>query len=106
METNAAQVFMKDVAVQQSAAEINEKPVPTKGVHNKENKEQRIRTLEPAITTGLIIFRKDWETAPEGYRLLVDQLRNFPQAKKDGPDGLAGAFKQATRRVASFRSVK
>jgi len=89
-----------------TAAEIGEKPVPTKGIKNTTNKEQRIRILEPAITTGLIIFRKDYLTAPEGYRLLIEQLRNFPQAKKDGPDALAGAFSQATRSSVKFRSLK
>ena len=91
MEANGFQ-GLSDFATFQSLIGDDE-PVPTKGVPNRENKDARIQSLEPAISTGILMFREDWRTAPGNYKLLIEQLLNYPQADKDGPDGLEGAYR-------------
>jgi hypothetical protein len=41
----------------------------------------------------------------ENYRLLVEQLQQYPQAAKDGPDALQGAYKRATRVGPQIRTL-
>jgi phage terminase large subunit-like protein len=88
------------------ADSLNDKdqiPVPTRAVANTENKDIRIKSLEPAISTGMLLFREDWLTAPENYKLLLEQLKNYPQAKKDGPDALQCSYKQLNKRGTQIR---
>ena len=44
--------------------------------------------MEPFISQGFLRFREDFDTAPENYTALLEQLQNFPQGKIDGPDAL------------------
>jgi predicted phage terminase large subunit-like protein len=99
MEDNGFQLLMKNDAVLASAKDGDE--VCTIGRKNTENKLARIRSMEPYVSQGFIVFRKDWETAPENYRLLIEQLVNFPQGMVDAPDALQGAHKQTQSRFMS-----
>jgi hypothetical protein len=96
MESNGFQMLLKNQAVKAStdAGEA----IPTTGRSNQENKPARIRSLEPFVSQAFIRFRKDWETAPECYRLLIDQLLSFPQGMLDGPDALESCHKQTRSR--------
>jgi len=96
MEQNGFQVLLKREAISQSVE--GGRSVPTVGRTAKENKEARIKALEPFTSEGLLLFREDWQTARGNYRLLIEQLRNYPQAEKDAPDALAGAFKTSRSR--------
>lgn len=93
---------LKDFAISDSLKSGGE-AVPTRGLPNTGKKESRIESLEPAITGSVLLFRKDYVDAPGNYKLLVEQLRNYPQGKKDGPDALQGAFKILNRRGPSIR---
>ena len=86
MESNGFQLLLQQDTVSASADEQD--PVPTIPRPSTKNKHARIQSMEPAISQGFIRFRDDWERAPEGYRLLLEQLQNFPQGKIDGPDAL------------------
>jgi phage terminase large subunit-like protein len=88
---------LKDFANADSLKDENEIPVPTRAVANTENKDIRIKSLEPAISTGMLLFREDWHTAPGNYRLLIEQLKGYPQSKKDGPDALQCAYRQVNK---------
>lgn len=90
MEQNGF-VGLKEFAQEKSLTDGGE-PVPTRGRANTENKDIRIQSLEPAVTQGMLLFRSDWMTAPENYKLFTEQFRNYPQAKKDGPDAVQGAM--------------
>jgi hypothetical protein len=90
MEENGFQ-GLKEFALHKSLGDGD--GVPTRGRSNTENKDIRIKSMEPAITSGILCFREDWMDAPENYRLLIDQLKNYPQAKKDGPDALQGSYR-------------
>jgi hypothetical protein len=56
------------------------------------NKNAKITNLELPISNGTLLFRDDWETAPHGYRHLIEQLFSFPLGHDDGPDALKEAF--------------
>jgi predicted phage terminase large subunit-like protein len=94
---------LRDYARADSLQDKDEIPVPTRAVANTENKDIRIKSMEPAVTTGMLVFREDWLTAPGNYKLLIEQLRNYPQSKKDGPDALQCAYKQINKRGPSIR---
>lgn len=97
METNGFQMLLKNQTVQASIA--SDRVVPTIGRTNTENKVARIRSMEPFVSQGFIRFRKDWETAPEGYRLVVEQLQSFTgNGMMDGPDALQCCHKQTQSR--------
>lgn len=102
MEDNGFQVLLAGGTVTSS---IDEKdPVPTVGRPNTENKIARIRSMEPFVSQGFIRFRQDWQTAPEGYSIMMEQLSNFPQGKMDAIDALHSAFVQ-TQQTVSFRRI-
>jgi predicted phage terminase large subunit-like protein len=61
------------------------------GVHQHQNKYQRISTLEPDITNGHLLFADDI------HPRLIDQLTLFPTSYDDGPDALHGAVAQLKR---------
>jgi predicted phage terminase large subunit-like protein len=65
---------------------------PLSGKSRVANKTAKITNLELPVTNGTLLFRDDWETAPNGYRILIDQLLNFPLGHDDGPDALKEAF--------------
>jgi predicted phage terminase large subunit-like protein len=61
------------------------------GVHQHQNKYQRISTLEPDITNGYLLF------SDAIHPRLIDQLTLFPTSYDDGPDALQGAVSQLKR---------
>ena len=75
--------------------------LPIVGRTTTTKKETRIASIEPAVSQGFIIFRHDFNTAPDGYRLLIEQLTNFPQFEVDGPDALALCWEQSKSRYAN-----
>ena len=99
MESNNFQFLMRDKSVQDALEEGEQ--VPTVGRPNTKNKIARIRGMEPFVSTGILLFRDDWRDAPEGYKLLIDQMSNFPQGAMDGPDALQGAHEQSKGRFYS-----
>ena len=61
--------------------------LPIKPVKSNAPKEIRIKSLEPLIENGLILFK-------ENQKLLLEQLEEFPKgAHDDLPDALAYAVK-------------
>ena len=86
MESNGFQLLLQQGAVDASAGDGD--PVPTVGRPSTTNKEARIRSMEPFVSQGFLRFREDFDTAPENYCILLEQLQNFPQGKIDGPDAL------------------
>ena len=68
-------------------------PLPLYKIDNQVNKEVRIRRLTPWLARKDIRFKGD----SPGARLLVEQLRDFPNADHDdGPDALEMALRLAT----------
>jgi predicted phage terminase large subunit-like protein len=61
------------------------------GVHQHQNKYQRISTMEPDISNGYLLF------AESVHPRLIDQLTLFPTSYDDGPDALQGAVSQLKR---------
>jgi predicted phage terminase large subunit-like protein len=99
MEDNGFQMLLRNNAIDESRAEGDE--VPTIGRKNTENKLARIRSMEPYISQGFLTFRKDYETAPEGYRILLEELLSFPQSHMDAIDAMQGAYSQTQSRYMS-----
>jgi predicted phage terminase large subunit-like protein len=65
------------------------------------NKEARIRSIEPFIRNGKILFREDWELA---YKLLINQLEMFPiSAHDDAPDALEGCMRLTESSLGWFK---
>ena len=86
MEDVMFQQILKDAAVDTLLREG--KTVPIMGRGQKENKIARITAKERHVTAGIVLFRDDWEDLP-GYRILMDQLKNFPLGDHDdGPDAM------------------
>jgi predicted phage terminase large subunit-like protein len=87
IETNQ---FQELLAVQLAAtARARGMPLPIVQMVNTVNKQVRIRRLGPYLARGEIRFRNT-----PGTRLLVDQLREFPEGKHDdGPDALEMALR-------------
>jgi hypothetical protein len=54
--------------------------------------------MEPSVSQAMLLIRQDWRDAPEGYGVLFEQLKMFPQGYVDGPDALHGAWKQTRSR--------
>ena len=65
-----------------------------------QNKEVRISSLTSPIERGFIKFR----SGHHGVRLLIDQLLDFPDGDKDGPDALEGAKSLADRFIYKKKS--
>ena len=99
MEDNGFQMLLRNNGIIASRDEGDE--VPTIGRKNTENKLARIRSMEPYISQAFITFRSDYETAPEGYKILLEELLSFPQSHMDGIDALQGAHSQTQSRYMS-----
>jgi predicted phage terminase large subunit-like protein len=89
MEQNGFQALMKD-NIMKAAMETGYR-LPITGRTETMNKDMRISSMEPYVTQGFLLFRDDWRTASGNYNVLMQQLREFPQAQKDAPDALCGA---------------
>lgn len=97
MESNGFQQLLIEQA-QTESLDDGDIPVPTMGYKTVQNKDVKIRGLEPFISQGLLLFREDHKDAPEGYELALDQFRQYPQAEKDAPDVIAVAHKKTRTR--------
>lgn len=70
------------------------------GVHQSEDKFERISTLEPEVTNGYLRFSTD--LSPR----FMDQMTYFPMGSHDdGPDALHGAVRQLKRRLGRVTQV-
>lgn len=98
LEDNHFQQLLKPLYTQaiEESGLINTRVV---GVHQHQNKYQRISTLEPDISNGYLLF------ADSIHPRLIDQLTLFPTSYDDGPDALQGAVSQL-KRVANQPRVR
>jgi len=72
-------------------------PMPLWGIENRVNKQVRIRRLTPWLSRRDIRFKAN----SPGARLLVEQLRDFPNADHDdGPDALDMAVQMMCEQLA------
>jgi predicted phage terminase large subunit-like protein len=80
-----ANQFQELLALQMiTHAKLRGMPMPINTIVNNVNKQVRIRRLGPYLKTGVFRFRDT-----PGTRLLVEQLRAFPEYEHDdGPDSL------------------
>ena len=63
--------------------------MPIKGVTNTANKDARIERFERHYSSKIVLFRRDYATAPNNYKELLMQLWQYPAAKyKDCPDAI------------------
>jgi predicted phage terminase large subunit-like protein len=100
-ETNGFQVLMKDNIM--NVAQEQGYQLPVTGKTTTKNKEAKITGLEPYISTGFLLFRKDWATAGGGYQILMEELQSFPQGDEvDGVDALAMAHEVSRGRYFSY----
>lgn len=91
METVQFQEYLKDQAINKALQE--DKLLPISGHDQRENKIMRITRIEKYTTSEQVLFREDWETAENGYDIMMRQLKNFPLGDHDdGPDALEGAI--------------
>lgn len=97
MENNGFQALLKDNVMRQALE--NGYHLPLTGRSTTINKIAKITAIEPYITQGFVLFREDWETAPHNYRMILEQLRSFPNCDYfDGPDCLAMAINETKSR--------
>jgi predicted phage terminase large subunit-like protein len=87
LEENHFQQLMKPLYLQ-AIEEANLSSLRVVGVHQHQNKYQRISTLEPDISNGHLLF------SDAIHPRLMDQLTLFPTSYDDGPDALHGAVAQ------------
>lgn len=89
MEINQFQEFLSD-ELKKRSSKVNAY-VPVHNRRNTSDKEGRIQSLQPHISSGTIRFSRKHIT-------LIDQLSKFPMgAHDDGPDALEMAFSAAKR---------
>ena len=90
VETNQFQQLLADELVRLSKERVV--PMPLCTIENRVNKMVRIRRLTPLLSQRQIRFKGD----SPGARLLVEQLRDFPNGDHDdGPDALEMAVRLA-----------
>lgn len=83
IESNAYQHLLATTIAEKSR--LSGVMLPVAQVHNRINKQERIRRVGPYLERKNLRFK----TNSRGAKLLVDQLRDFPVAEHDdGPDGL------------------
>jgi predicted phage terminase large subunit-like protein len=77
-------------------------PLPLMELNNQVNKLVRIRRLTPYLAQGFLRFKAE----SPGARLLVEQLRDFPNCDHDdGPDALEMAVRLATELLAETTEI-
>lgn len=90
MEVNQFQQLLAGEMLERSAK--RSVPMPLFEINNQVNKLVRIRRLTPYLAQDRLRFKGD----SNGARLLVEQLRDFPNADHDdGPDALEMAIRLA-----------
>lgn len=67
-------------------------------IRNTISKDLRIESMEPSINNGYVKIH-------ENHTLLLQQLENYPRAKKDGPDALEMAIRIAQQGQKASKSV-
>lgn len=78
-------LFEKDLRERMTGEGVT---VPFTFIWNTQNKEARIRSLEPHYSNGTLLFRSDWNQV---YPMLISQIKAFRPGSKahdDGPDML------------------
>lgn len=92
VETNQFQELLLP-EFQRQAQELNLLPLPLVSMVNTQNKEVRIRRLNPYLARQQMRFRPE----SRDVALLVEQLQEFPVGKHDdGPDALEMAIRTLT----------
>lgn len=90
VETNQFQQLLADELIRLSSERAI--PIPLCEIDNRVNKMVRIRRLTPLLAQRQIRFKGD----SPGARLLVEQMRDFPNGDHDdGPDALEMAVRLA-----------
>lgn len=89
MENNGFQSLLVDNTIKQALTDGYNLPIS--GKTNTKNKDMRIAAIEPYLSQAHLLIRNDWRDAPEGYKIIMEQLTEFPQGLKDAVDALAGA---------------
>lgn len=87
-EANNSQRLL-DLEFDRQCHERQRAPLPLLPIYNHQGKKNRIRDLGPFVTRNRLRFFSN-----DHCRLLVRQLREFPQGRfDDGPDALAMAIR-------------
>ena len=95
IETNQFQELLATEIQRRAVEKCSSLPIFT--CENTVPKIIRIRSLTPYLTRGEILFKR----GSRGARLLVDQLRDFPNGDHDdGPDALEMAIRLGSQLVA------
>jgi predicted phage terminase large subunit-like protein len=95
VETNQFQQLLADDIMRRS--EERHVPIPLYTLNNQVNKLVRIRRLTPLLSKRILRFKG----GSRGARLLVEQLRDFPNGDHDdGPDALEMAIRLGNELVA------
>ena len=77
--------------------------LPMYTIDNRVNKQVRIRRLTPFLSLGMLRFKG----GSPGARLLVEQLRDFPNGDHDdGPDALEMAVRLAENLLSEQQYVE
>lgn len=72
------------------AQSVKKKGIPVHEIRNMKKKSLRIEGLSPYVTSGLVLFRDDWEVRRD-YTEMIEQLIKYPVHKHDDcPDALEG----------------
>ena len=89
IESNQFQWLLKE-QLRKAGAQAGEY-LPLCEVQARGSKESRIRSLQPYVRNGYLLFSR-------GHILLLEQLRQFPLGRHDdGPDALQGAVELCAR---------
>lgn len=91
VESNGFQSTLKEDYEMEE--EARKQTLNLKLINNHQAKEVRIGALSSVVERGKIRFRRNHSD----QNLLVDQMIDFPDGDKDGPDALAGAKSVADR---------
>lgn len=81
------------------AADEHGYPLPVSGDENRGNKEGRIESLEPLMSTGRLLWperggRRTHPHSEDDVERLKDQLLGYPDDYDDGPDALESAVRR------------
>jgi predicted phage terminase large subunit-like protein len=91
IEANSFQEYL----VMDVEKRLKDSDVKVEKIKNMTNKEVRIQSIQPAIKSGRIKFRKDINKV---YPILREQLLLYPLAKNDdGPDALEGLYSMSKK---------
>ena len=98
IEANGFQSTLKEDY--QLEEQVRKQTLNLKMITNSQSKEVRIGTLSSIVERGKIKFMRNHSD----QNLLIDQMIDFPDGDKDGPDALAGAKAVADRFLLKIKS--